>query len=90
MFALETFWPANDGWSAARIEEQLVVTPDGCEVITRFPAEELPVSNRHYFFASGQVPGVRRIQSHENAPVGGNGAVSAPRLPAADSGARAF
>ena len=41
VFALETFWPASDGWSAARIEEQLIVTADGCEVITRFPAEEL-------------------------------------------------
>src|SRR5439155_22788739 len=30
VFALETFWPASDGWSAARIEEQLVVTNDGC------------------------------------------------------------
>ena len=37
VFALETFWPSSDGWSAARIEEQLVVTADGCEVITRFP-----------------------------------------------------
>src|SRR6266702_2330450 len=35
VFARETFWPASDGWSAARIEEQLVVTKDGCEVITR-------------------------------------------------------
>ena len=35
VFALETFWPAADGWSAARIEEQLVVTGDGCEIITR-------------------------------------------------------
>ncbi len=26
VFALETFWPASDGWQAARIEEQLVVT----------------------------------------------------------------
>src|SRR3982075_2458629 len=26
VFALEMFWPASDGWSAARIEEQLVVT----------------------------------------------------------------
>ena len=29
VFALETFWPASDGWSAARIEEQLIVTSDG-------------------------------------------------------------
>jgi Xaa-Pro aminopeptidase len=48
VFALETFWPASDGWQAARIEEQLVVTKDGCEVITRFPAEELLVAGRTY------------------------------------------
>ena len=46
VFALETFWPSSDGWSAARIEEQLVVTADGCEVITKFPAEELLVAGR--------------------------------------------
>src|SRR5215467_7998474 len=40
VFALETFWPSKDGWSAARIEEEVVVTPTGHEVITRFPAEE--------------------------------------------------
>ena len=49
VFALETFWPAADGWSAARIEEQLVVTADGCEVITRFPAEELLVAGGGQF-----------------------------------------
>ena len=48
VFALETFWPASDGWSAARIEEQLVVTADGCEVITRFPAEDLVIAGRPY------------------------------------------
>ena len=26
VIALETFWPSSDGWSAARIEEQMVVT----------------------------------------------------------------
>ena len=49
VFALETFWPASDGWQAARIEEQLVVTADGCEVITRFPAEELLVAGGRHF-----------------------------------------
>jgi Xaa-Pro dipeptidase len=44
LFALETYWPASDGWSAARIEEEVVVTADGCEVITKFPAEELLVA----------------------------------------------
>ncbi len=53
MFALETFWPASDGWSAARIEEQLVVTADGCEVITRFPAEDLVIAGKPYFTAGG-------------------------------------
>ena len=49
VFALETFWPASDGWSAARIEEQLVVTGDGCEIITRFPAEDLVIAGKPYF-----------------------------------------
>ena len=66
VFALETFWPASDGWSAARIEEELVVTKDGCEVITRFPAEKLIVAGTHYHTASGPLPGTREIQSHVN------------------------
>ncbi len=67
VFALETFWPASDGWSAARIEEQLVVTSDGCEVITRFPAEKLMVAGRKGFFvADGKLPTVREPQSHLN------------------------
>ena len=70
VFALETFWPAKDGWQAARIEEQLVVTADGCEVITRFPAEELMVAGReHYYTSSGQLPGIREIESHRNREV---------------------
>jgi Xaa-Pro aminopeptidase len=67
VFALETFWPASDGWSAARIEEQLVVTADGCEVITRFPAEELLVAGRQSFAtAGGELPAIRETQSHLN------------------------
>ncbi len=67
VFALETFWPASDGWSAARIEEQLVVTADGCEVITRFPAEELLVAGRQSFStAGGELPTIREAQSHLN------------------------
>jgi Xaa-Pro aminopeptidase len=66
-FALETFWPAKSGWEAARIEEQLIVTADGCEVITRFPAEELLIAGAsHYFFADGKMPGEREIESHRN------------------------
>lgn len=69
VFALETFWPASDGWSAARIEEQLVVTADGAEVITRFPAEELLVAGRQSFpTATGELPRIREIQSNLNNP----------------------
>jgi Xaa-Pro aminopeptidase len=45
VFALETYCPAADGFSAARIEEEIVLTADGPRVITLFPAEELFVAN---------------------------------------------
>jgi Xaa-Pro aminopeptidase len=48
VFALETYCAAGDGRSAARIEEEVIVTPDGPQVITRFPAEELLVTGRTY------------------------------------------
>ena len=47
VFALETYCPAKDGFSAARIEEEVVVTKDGPRVITLFPADELPVANAY-------------------------------------------
>ena len=68
VFALETFWPAADGWSAARIEEQLVVTADGCEIITRFPAEELVVAGGGHYTVGGFLPGIREKESHLNNP----------------------
>ena len=46
--ALETYCPATDGESAARIEEEVVVTATGCRVITKFPAEELLVCGKTY------------------------------------------
>ncbi len=66
VFALETFWPASDGWSAARIEEQLVVTADGCEVITRFPAEDLLIAGKPYYTVGGTLPLERETQSNLN------------------------
>ena len=48
VFALETYCAASDGRSAARIEEEVVVTPTGPQVITRFPADELLVAGRNY------------------------------------------
>lgn len=47
VFALETYCPADDGYSAARIEEEIVVTKDGPSIITLFPAEELFVANAY-------------------------------------------
>jgi len=47
LFALETYAPAADGRSAARIEEEVVVTADGAKVITLFPCEELMVANAY-------------------------------------------
>ncbi len=47
VFALETYCPASDGYSAARIEEEIVVTEDGPRVITLFPADELFVANEY-------------------------------------------
>lgn len=67
VFALETFWPASDGWSAARIEEQLIVTKNGCEVITRFPAEKLLVAGVRYYTTDGPLPTIRESQSNLNA-----------------------
>ena len=34
------------GVSAARIEEEITVTPRGGQIITRFPAQELPIANK--------------------------------------------
>jgi Xaa-Pro aminopeptidase len=68
VFALETYWPAADGWSAARLEEEVVVNKTGCEVITRFPSEKLLVAGTHYFTASGPLPETREAQSNLNNP----------------------
>jgi Xaa-Pro dipeptidase len=70
VFALETYWPAADGWSAARIEEEVVVTAEGCEVITKFPAEELLVAGRKYWTVGGQLDTLRESQSHLNTAAG--------------------
>ncbi|MHB8691014.1 MAG: M24 family metallopeptidase [Solirubrobacteraceae bacterium] len=48
VFALETYCPASDGRSAARIEEEVLVTEDGPEILTKFPAQELLVCGPVY------------------------------------------
>jgi Xaa-Pro aminopeptidase len=57
VFALETYCAATDGRNAARIEEELIVTPTGAEVITRFPADELLVAGRAYVRGADFVDG---------------------------------
>ena len=47
VFAMETYCPASDGVSAARIEEEVVVTEYGIEILTRFPAQELFIANEY-------------------------------------------
>ena len=65
VFALETYWPSTDGWSAARIEEEIVVTETGHEVITRFPANDLMVAGHYYYTATGPMP---TTHTHEPEP----------------------
>ena len=69
VFALETFWPSTDGWSAARIEEEIVVTPTGHEVITRFPAEQLLVAGAPFVTVGGTLPIVRETEAPPNPQV---------------------
>ena len=69
-FALETYWPSADGIGAARIEEEIVVTATGCEVVTKFPAEELLVAGQRLFTVNGPLPDLRSAQSHLNTPEG--------------------
>jgi Xaa-Pro aminopeptidase len=47
VFALETYCPASDGYSAARIEEEVVLTADGPRILTLFPAQELVIANKY-------------------------------------------
>src|SRR5881398_1455413 len=86
VFALETFWPATDGWSAARIEEQLVVTKNGCEVITRFPAEELLVTAGGQYTVAGRLPGARETTSNLNNPRLADAVVDSARYEGAHAG----
>ena len=45
VFAVETYCPASDGVSAARIEEEVILTPSGAKIISLYPAEDLPIAN---------------------------------------------
>lgn len=45
VFAVETYCPATDGISAARIEEMVILGPKGAQIISLYPAQDLPVAN---------------------------------------------
>jgi Xaa-Pro dipeptidase len=72
VFALETYCPAKDGRSAARIEEEVIVTADGPQVITRFPADELLIAGKAYVrgadFPVTNRNGKAAVESAETAP----------------------
>ena len=56
----------------------------GCEVITRFPAEELLVAGAHYYTATGPLTTTRDTQSHLNTAAG-----RSKPTPVAHNGAKA-
>jgi Xaa-Pro aminopeptidase len=78
VFAIETYWPTPDGSAAARIEEEVVVTADGCELLTRFPADQLYVAGTQYW-TGVDLPHAGNDLPHagNDAPHTGNGAVPA-------------
>lgn len=45
-FALETWCPVENGEGAARIEEEVVVTEDGCETLFKYPADKLMAAGK--------------------------------------------
>jgi hypothetical protein len=42
------------------------VTADGCEVITRFPAEDLVIAGKPYYTVGGSLPLEREVTSERN------------------------
>src|SRR5262249_3331976 len=77
VFALETYCPATDGRSAARIEEEVGVTPTGPQVLTRFPAEELLIAGKQYVRGIDLVAG-HVAEGNGPAPVSQPAAATAP------------
>jgi Xaa-Pro aminopeptidase len=69
VFAIETYCPGRDGVSAARIEEEVVVTETGCRVITKFPAADLLVAGTVYVrgadLVSSGAPGSAPSHAHD-------------------------
>ena len=73
VFALETYWPAADGWAAARIEEELVVTADGLRGHHQVPGRGAARRGQRYFTTGGPLPTCATRQSHLNTRDAGSG-----------------
>src|SRR5262249_53288125 len=69
VFALETFWPCSDGWRAARIEEEIVVTETGHEVRPRCPSEALSPARASYVNINGSSATKGEDEPQQNAEV---------------------
>jgi Xaa-Pro aminopeptidase len=63
VFAIETYWPATDGVSAARIEEEIHVTETGPRLLSRFPADELIVTGPQYWNGHDFVGGANALRT---------------------------
>jgi len=61
VFAIETYWPSEDGSTAARIEEEIHVTKDGPRLLTKFPAQDLLVAGQQYWNGHSFSKGVNEI-----------------------------
>src|SRR4029453_7599512 len=73
VFAVETYCPASDGISAARIEEEVILTPTGAKIISLYPAEGPPIATpyktipwldrpRPHGLRLGRAPGQGRLR----------------------------
>jgi len=58
-----------------------VVTKDGCEIITRFPAEDLVIAGKPYYTAGGSLSLERDPQSNRNTELNQDMLEATPRLP---------
>ena len=67
VFALETFWPSKDGWSAARIEEEIVVTADRPRGHHALPGRGAAGQAGGQYTVGGTLPTMRETQSNLNA-----------------------
>jgi hypothetical protein len=68
VFALETYCPASDGYSAARLEEEVVLTDDGPVVITLFPSQDLVIANAYSDSASTTGPSTAATPQASSTP----------------------